>query len=66
MTTPRYCAEQISGGGPGSANMDPPDYCDQEAEPGSDYCADHSPNRFLDDADRLYEEARDRRLEEMD
>jgi hypothetical protein len=30
---------------------EPPDYCDDEAEPGSEYCARHEPDDFWDDVD---------------
>jgi hypothetical protein len=51
-----------SNGDPG----DPPEPCDNDALPGSEFCAKHQEEDFWDAADRMYDEARDRRLEMED
>ena len=52
----------LSNGDPGY----PAEGCDNEALPGTEFCADHTGEDPWDAADRMYEEARDRRLEEQD
>ena len=66
---PRYCEAEtrpavfyLGNGDPGY----PAEYCEAEAEPGSDYCALHQDDGFPYDDRDAYDEARDLALDRED
>jgi hypothetical protein len=71
MTAPEpvYCEAIVVQGRNYLSNGDPgyPDeYCEEEAEPGTTFCAKHTAEDFWDAADRMYDEHRDRLAERDD
>jgi hypothetical protein len=62
-----YCSEIVRSSGYGPTAIDPPEYCENEAVPGEEFCQHHlEAHDPLQGADEAYETARDLALERED
>lgn len=56
--TERTCQKQVFRGRISPA-PEPPEFCDSEAEPFSDFCAEHDPDTLWDLADQAFDAMRE-------